>query len=104
MPRKTGNTTTPRNKKTTAATEPTVEQAAVAATPVILPVAQEIRKVTPINTAFAKPSLSLEEEIRVRAYELYLQRNGADGDPNVDWLIAEREVRSRHADHRKQSA
>src|SRR5208283_5270756 len=37
--------------------------------------------------------VNLEEEIRLRAYELYLQRaaNGS-GDENQDWLIAEREI------------
>lgn len=41
----------------------------------------------------------LEEKIRQRAYELYLERhaNGhaRSGDPHQDWLDAEREVRSR---------
>lgn len=40
---------------------------------------------------------NLDEEIRHRAYELYLQRNGQGGDENGDWLSAEREVRARHA-------
>jgi hypothetical protein len=39
----------------------------------------------------------LDEEIRHRAYELYLQRNGQAGDPVKDWFVAEREVRARHA-------
>jgi hypothetical protein len=33
-----------------------------------------------------------EEEIRMRAYEIYLERNGAPGDKVDDWLRAEREV------------
>lgn len=36
-----------------------------------------------------------EEEIRVRAYELYLARGGVNGDDLSDWLEAERLVRSR---------
>ena len=44
-------------------------------------------------------SVNIEEEIRRRAYELYLQRRatggGGNGDQNQDWLIAEREIRSR---------
>lgn len=52
---------------------------------------------TEIDVALRKSSENLDEEIRRRAYELYLQRNGAAGDPNGDWFIAEREVRSRHA-------
>jgi hypothetical protein len=33
-----------------------------------------------------------EEEIRMRAYMIYLSRNGAPGDPVADWLQAEREL------------
>jgi hypothetical protein len=82
MARKTtGNTTTNRSKKTEASIPPAVQ------------VAPEVRK-------NAKPAnlvpVNLEEEIRCRAYELYLQRRGTAGDPNQDWLIAEREIRSRY--------
>jgi len=34
-----------------------------------------------------------EEEIAVRAYHIYLERGGADGDPMDDWLQAERELK-----------
>jgi hypothetical protein len=37
---------------------------------------------------------NIEEEIRRRAYELYLSRGGANGDDLSDWLEAERLVRS----------
>ena len=41
------------------------------------------------------PQISnLEEQIRQRAYELYLQRGGTPGNPSQDWLVAEQEVRS----------
>jgi len=33
-----------------------------------------------------------EEEIRRRAYEIYLERNGAPGDELEDWHRAEREL------------
>jgi hypothetical protein len=33
------------------------------------------------------------ERIRVRAYEIFLARKGAPGDPVTDWLQAERELR-----------
>lgn len=33
------------------------------------------------------------EQIRVRAYEKYCARNGAPGNPIIDWLEAERELR-----------
>ena len=34
----------------------------------------------------------LEEEIRVRAYQLYEERGYTPGHENEDWLVAEREV------------
>ncbi len=42
----------------------------------------------------------LEDEIRRRAYEIYLERNGSPGDECQDWLSAEREVRARHQQER----
>ena len=33
-----------------------------------------------------------EEEIALRAYHIYLERGGDDGDPEADWLQAEREL------------
>ncbi|MBY0249160.1 MAG: DUF2934 domain-containing protein [Nitrospiraceae bacterium] len=39
--------------------------------------------------------LSLQKEIALRAYELYLQRGGTDGHEVEDWLRAEREVLSK---------
>lgn len=40
-----------------------------------------------------QPSLNLEEEIRRRAYELYLERAGRPGNPHEDWFRAEQQVR-----------
>ena len=126
MARKTDGTTTSRRKRTTPPADPVAVQAAPAqVTPEVqsaevrTPEARndvrsearnEVRSnVTPINVPPVKPAAkkpqsgpnidnaSLDEEIRRRAYELFLARNGAAGDPNGDWLIAEREVRARHA-------
>ena len=33
-----------------------------------------------------------DDQVRLRAYELYLQRDGRPGDPLEDWLRAEREL------------
>ena len=72
-----------------------------------LEVHKEVRKdgkpsnVVPIN---------LEEEIRRRAYELYLERRATaggedgNGNENQDWLIAEREIRSRHGSQERHTA
>jgi hypothetical protein len=50
----------------------------------------------PDLTLVSRPAVgSIEEEIRRRAYELYLERGSTPGDPGKDWLIAEQEVRSR---------
>lgn len=43
-----------------------------------------------------------EQRIRERAYELYLARNGAPGDPVQDWLIAEQQCREEPADRASQ--
>lgn len=36
------------------------------------------------------------EEIQARAYQLYLERKGAPGDPLDDWVRAEHELRSKN--------
>ena len=61
-----------------------------------------------------KPSnvvpINLEEEIRRRAYELYLERRAiaggetGNGNESQDWLIAEREIRSRHGSQERHTA
>lgn len=37
-------------------------------------------------------AVELESKIRVRAYELYVERGCTPGHENEDWLLAEREV------------
>jgi len=37
------------------------------------------------------------EEIALRAYHIFLRRNGAPGDPHADWLLAEHELVSEKA-------
>jgi len=93
MARKSTGSTTPRSKKTAISVEQPVTQ------PVSLEIVEEVHRknvAVPVVTA-GKNGANLDEEIRYRAYELYLQRNGTGGDPNSDWLVAEREVRARHA-------
>jgi len=51
----------------------------------------------PVTTSpeFAQGPLSspgLEEKIRTRAYEIYLQRGGTGGSPEQDWFQAQNEV------------
>jgi hypothetical protein len=103
MARKTiGNGTGTRSKKTAALVQPAEVQAAPE---VRKPeVRKEVRKNgTPANQDPDQLAVNLEEEIRRRAYELYLQRRAAaggdTGNQNQDWLIAEREIRSRYGEH-----
>lgn len=48
---------------------------------------------TPIR-AVSNPSTDLHEQVRRRAYELYVQRGRLDGFAEQDWLQAERELRT----------
>lgn len=41
--------------------------------------------------------IDVESEIRVRAYELYAERGFTEGHQDEDWLVAEREVKAKHA-------
>ncbi len=41
------------------------------------------------DTSSAAPT---RQQIRERAYQIYLARNGGPGDPTADWLQAEREL------------
>ena len=55
----------------------------------------------PVTTLpkFAQESQSspvLEEKIRMRAYELYMQRGGTGGSPEQDWFQAQKEVCGEH--------
>jgi hypothetical protein len=50
------------------------------------------------RAAKAKPS---PEEIALRAYHIYLDRNGAPGDPHADWLRAEAELAAPKKSSRK---
>jgi len=99
MARKTtGSTTTSRSKKTAASIQPAAVQ-----------VAPEVPKNgKPANLVLVNPPVNLEEEIRRRAYELYLQRNatagGENGNENQDWLMAEREIRSRYGNQERRRA
>ena len=42
--------------------------------------------------AAKKAALPSREEIALRAYQIYLERNGAPGNPFEDWTRAEREL------------
>lgn len=48
----------------------------------------------PATSAVAKPEI-LEDTIRARAYQLYVERGKEDGHHLDDWLQAEEELKSR---------
>ena len=115
MPRKTDGQITSRKKKATSSVETTPVQAAPkpaqqefrepeirsnvtpinASTITVSPVKQPIKKATP--TADQNLTGNFDSEIRSRAYQLFLERHGAAGDPVADWFVAEREVMAKHA-------
>jgi len=102
MSRKSNGNTTTRSKKTTPPAEfaPAQFTPFQAAAEVAKPEVRENKVTTVVaasKTSGNTTQANLDEEIRRRAYELYLQRNGTSGDPNRDWFLAEREVRARRA-------
>jgi hypothetical protein len=76
--------TTPRAPRKTAST---VAKATPAEKKVTAP---RVRRAAPKKKTKTAPSL---EDVRVRAYEIYLRRNG-HGDAVSDWLQAEQELMS----------
>jgi hypothetical protein len=81
------------------------ESAPAAVTPAAVKAAPEPRKLEVVKTEPRKNvvvPIKLEDEIRRRAYELYVQRGSAEGSAAEDWLTAEREVRQRY--QKQQSA
>jgi hypothetical protein len=57
------------------------------------------KKTTKSNTK-AKPS---HDEIAEKAFQIYLERNGAPGDPMQDWIRAEQELTAKPKTTRKKS-
>jgi hypothetical protein len=45
-----------------------------------------------MKTKSPSKKLSPQQKIELRAYEIYLERNGAPGNPLEDWVRAEHEV------------
>ena len=56
--------------------------------------AVETATVTGAAAKEAKSPVSLEEKVRARAYELFLQRGGRGGSPEQDWLQAVSEIQN----------
>jgi Protein of unknown function (DUF2934) len=56
-----------------------------------------IRSKPPISLGPNRRDADIEEKTRQRAYELYQERGGVDGNPTDDWLQAKQEVLSHRA-------
>jgi len=102
MARKTtGSSITNRSKKTAATIQPAAVQVAAELGKDVPKNGKSVSMV-PGNVVPSNLNLNIEEEIRRRAYELYLQRRATaggengHGDENQDWLMAENEIRSRY--------
>jgi hypothetical protein len=54
-----------------------------------MPTAKEFRISLEVRPAESSPT---REEIELRAYQIYMERGGADGQDVEDWLQAEREL------------
>ncbi|MBA2705330.1 MAG: DUF2934 domain-containing protein [Blastocatellia bacterium] len=56
--------------------------------------AQQVISETEANQPSQMPAAArpTEEEIAARAYHIYLERDGAEGNPDDDWLQAERDL------------
>jgi hypothetical protein len=59
--------------------------------------ASPLTSASPELKKFAPPiPINVEEEIRRRAYELYMQRGCTPGKDHSDWVEAEREIMARY--------
>jgi len=50
-----------------------------------------------VAQAIVDENQEIQEAIRLKAYEIYLERNGAPGDELEDWITAERIVLKKFA-------
>lgn len=56
---------------------------------------QAIAAAPEVHEAHGTPDSATNEQIRVRAYYLHLERRGRPADPTSDWLRAEQELAGR---------
>jgi hypothetical protein len=56
---------------------------------------KKTKRVAEVSTMLITPE-KLEEEINIRAREIYLARSDANGDALADWLQAEKEIKKKY--------
>jgi Protein of unknown function (DUF2934) len=92
-----GKRSSAKKAELTATHKPTLEAAPLETAPVVPQVKaapKTATKTTKTRPVARSLRVSLDEVIRLRAYEIYLQRGGTPGNPHEDWAVAEREVRA----------
>ena len=57
---------------------------------------QEVQNTAPQSVGDTSAAAPDRDRIAMRAYELYLERGGSEGQELEDWLMAERELSSSH--------
>ena len=67
------------------------------------PTSKKLATVTMIGSEVKKSPapVNLEDQIRLRAYEIYQERGYVSGNEREDWLTAEREVMARSRSKRQ---
>jgi len=87
------STTTPRKPRKTSSTSAAKATPAEkkVATPRVRRAAPKSKKTTTDDTSAPAHAAPTVDDVRFRAYEIYLQRNGY-GDELSDWLQAEQEL------------
>jgi len=79
-------------KAKSAKAEPIGAPAAVEGNVSVAPAVKPVKEVAQMPSKQSIQGPSLEERVRIRAYELYLRRGGRGGSPEQDWFQAMQEI------------
>jgi hypothetical protein len=93
----TASKTTSKASMTATATEPSTAMPTINGEVETAPTMPTIQDSTPATTEYTGTEYNgnglNEDQVRRRAYEIYLERGAVIGDPLEDWARAERELR-----------
>jgi hypothetical protein len=79
-------------KAKTAKSEPVAAPVTAEAPAAVAPAVKPVKEVAQMPSKEVSHQPSLEERVRIRAYELYLRRGGWGGSPEQDWFQAMSEI------------
>jgi len=65
-------------------------------TPEVAPIGQPLRGSDGLPGEFQRAQQRIEEEIRIRAYQLFEERGRQEGQHHEDWVRAETEIRAKY--------